>query len=146
MLMCLIVDPSRVPAEQHPEIAPAEFNHWLKEHAYSSDRRPRIRRRRSVLSVSYTPEDIEAEEDPVPETDHQRDSVEETLAILERPAEPKPQPEANQEEEPDTSRRDRIRRSLSLNLPIISGKTTSCKILVNAPKINSTPLKMSDRA
>lgn len=121
----------RVPAEQHPEIAPAEFNYWLKEHAYSSDRRPRIRRRRSVLSVSYTPDDIEAEEefvggdDDKSSDDQAKDSVETTLAILESRSETHEDNlllDHEEEEEVDTSRKDRIRRSLSLNLPIISGK------------------------
>jgi hypothetical protein len=117
----------RVPAEQHPEIAPAQFNHWLKEHAYNSDRRPRIRRRRSVLSVSYTPDDIEAEEEPIGDDDGPaKDSVETTLAILESRSETHEETSLldheEEEEEVDTSRKDRIRRSLSLNLPIISGK------------------------
>ncbi|RUS13253.1 hypothetical protein BC938DRAFT_478006, partial [Jimgerdemannia flammicorona] len=63
-------DPSHlfwVPASQHPEIAPAEFNHWLKKHGYTSSNREgasRIKRRKSILSVSYKPEDLEAEGEP----------------------------------------------------------------------------------
>ncbi|KAI8580240.1 hypothetical protein K450DRAFT_238803 [Umbelopsis ramanniana AG] len=139
-----------VPAEQHPEIAPAEFNYWLEEHAFNSDRRPRIRRRRSVLSVSYTPDDIEAEEEPMGDDDQSKDdqakdSVETTLAILESRSETHEDnsvldhEEEEEEEEVDTSRKDRIRRSLSLNLPIISEQSDH----INVFDRNSSPFDAS---
>lgn len=76
------------------------------------------------MSVSYTPEDIEAEEDSIIEDDPpQNESVEATLAILERRTDAREDQQKDEQEPVDTSRRDRIRRSLSLNLPIISGKS-----------------------
>ena len=76
------------------------------------------------MSVSYTPEDIEAEEDSIIEDDPpQNESVEATLAILERRTDAREDRQKDEQEPVDTSRRDRIRRSLSLNLPIISGKS-----------------------
>jgi hypothetical protein len=89
------------------------------------------------LSVSYTPEDIEAEEEPIADNDkasddEPQDSVEATLAILESRSgtqdksipdhEVVAEEEDKEKEEVDTARKDRVRRSLSLNLPVISGK------------------------
>lgn len=74
--------------------------------------------------MSYTPEDIEADEEPIPEAVNEPESgVEAALASLERGSRHTtslPQSlEANRE--PDPARKDRIRRSVSLSLPIISG-------------------------
>lgn len=76
------------------------------------------------MSVSYTPEDIEAEEDSIIEDDPpQNESVEAALAILEQRTDAREDQQKDEQEPVDTSRRDRIRRSLSLNLPVISGKS-----------------------
>jgi hypothetical protein len=85
------------------------------------------------LSVSYTPEDIEAEEDSIIEDDPpQNESVEATLAILEQRTDAREDQQKDEQEPVDTSRRDRIRRSLSLNLPIISGKSKFILILAHS--------------
>src|ERR1700682_3175565 len=59
-LMCGV----RVPAEQHPQIAPAEFANWLQTHGVIRAKgQLRVRRKRSVLSISYLPD--EEDEDDV---------------------------------------------------------------------------------
>lgn len=74
--------------------------------------------------MSYTPDDIEADEEAIPEPVNESESgVEAALASLERGSRHITSPPQSLEpnREPDPARKDRIRRSVSLSLPIISG-------------------------
>ncbi|KAH8551210.1 activator of mitotic machinery Cdc14 phosphatase activation C-term-domain-containing protein, partial [Umbelopsis sp. PMI_123] len=53
-----------VPAEQHPEIAPAEFANWLQSHGVIRAKgQLRVRRKRSILAISYVPGEEENDDD-----------------------------------------------------------------------------------
>ncbi|RUS12722.1 hypothetical protein BC937DRAFT_87183, partial [Endogone sp. FLAS-F59071] len=116
-------DPSHlfwVPASQHPEIAPAEFNTWLKKHGYTSANRggpSRMKRRKSILSVSYKPEDIDAEVDQEEvvekgvEAGSENDKKGPSLGILEEDYDP------NRIPMPPKRLGGYLRRSISLNVP-----------------------------
>jgi hypothetical protein len=74
--------------------------------------------------VSYTPDDIEADEEAIPETVNEPEpGVDAALASLERGSRHTSSPPQSSEpdREPDPARKERIRRSVSLSLPIISG-------------------------
>lgn len=116
-------DPSHlfwVPASQHPEIAPAEFNNWLKKHGYTSANRSgpsRMKRRKSILSVSYKPEDIDAEVDQEEvvekevEAGAENDKRRPTLGILEEDY------DVDRIPMPPKRLGGYLRRSISLNVP-----------------------------
>ncbi|KAI9015718.1 hypothetical protein CLU79DRAFT_889926 [Phycomyces nitens] len=51
------VNPSHlfwVPASQHPEIAPAEFEKYLQGHGFANRSQSQMKRRKSILSMSFT--------------------------------------------------------------------------------------------
>lgn len=99
----------RVPASQHPEIAPAEFEKYVDTHGLTI-RKKSIKRRQSVLSVYFTANDQQKLMEELAKTDTERDRRA-TLDVLE-----------------DTDNEDRkqklvLRRSVSLQLPSAGGKT-----------------------
>ncbi|KAG2212366.1 hypothetical protein INT47_001727 [Mucor saturninus] len=92
-----------VPASQHPEIAPAEFEKYVDTHGLTI-RKKSIKRRQSVLSVYFTANDQQKLMEELAKTDTERDRRA-TLDVLE-----------------DTDNEDRkqklvLRRSVSLQLP-----------------------------
>ncbi|CAO3659251.1 unnamed protein product [Rhizopus microsporus] len=80
---------TRVPASQHPEIAPAEFEKYVDALGFMI-RRKSVKRRQSVLSVSFT-----ADEPKFDEEDSNKEK----------------------QDEDELKRRSLIRRSVSLHLP-----------------------------
>lgn len=98
----------RVPASQHPEIAPGEFEEFLRTNALSMQKRSSLKRRSSILSVSFTPGDAEEEDNESAAKGGRR---KEAMDALERG---KPDNNAEQAEGNKKDRR-RVRRSLSLN-------------------------------
>ncbi|KAG0237963.1 40S ribosomal protein S4 [Actinomortierella wolfii] len=78
-----------VPFHLHPEIAPNEYNKWLIKHGVQADgpdgllsttRRGSVRRRKSVLSSQYNPEEDNDETTEVRHTEPNREKEEETRA------------------------------------------------------------------
>ncbi|KAI8582910.1 hypothetical protein K450DRAFT_268849 [Umbelopsis ramanniana AG] len=123
-------NPSRlfwVPAEQHPEIAPAEFANWLQTHGVIRGKgQLRVRRKRSILAVSYLPGEEDDDDEQSKEHSRQRrqthsstTSVPESQPFTSNVAE-HPILEEQEETEPDstvTTNNGRIRRTVSLYSP-----------------------------
>ncbi|KAG2181610.1 hypothetical protein INT44_008425 [Umbelopsis vinacea] len=141
-------NPSRlfwVPAEQHPEIAPAEFANWLQTHGVIRGKgQVRVRRKRSILAVSYLPGEEDDDEDDEQAKEHPRQhrrthssttDVTESQPFVSNVVE-HPILEEQEETEPDstvTSNNDRIRRTVSLYSPVATvgrQSSTSSKTLV----------------
>lgn len=124
----------RVPAEQHPEIAPAEFANWLQTHGVIRAKgQLRVRRKRSILSISYLPGE---EDEEASENQPRRRSYD--AAMKRRPSKPQQSISfsgAIAEEEEDsrttTAVNDILRRSVSLNVQAPAGKypLKACHIL-----------------
>ncbi|KAJ2958607.1 hypothetical protein NQZ79_g5777 [Umbelopsis isabellina] len=121
-------NPSRlfwVPAEQHPEIAPAEFANWLQTHGVIRAKgQLRVRRKRSILSISYLPGE---EDEETSENQPRRRSYD--AALNRRPSKPQPPMSFNgsiAEEEEDNHTtiptNDLLRRSVSLNVQAPAGR------------------------
>lgn len=119
----------RVPAEQHPEIAPAEFANWLKTHGVIRGKgQLRVRRKRSILAVSYLPGEEDDEDDDEQRKEHQpqrRQTYSSTTSatksqppvsnVVEHPIlEEQEETEANSE---STSNNGGLRRTVSLYSP-----------------------------
>jgi hypothetical protein len=67
----------RAPADKHPQIAPIEYEHWIKTHANTNQPQVNVSRKRSVLSnVSY-----HSEEDDSDTTDEEDEAVTPTLVV-----------------------------------------------------------------
>ncbi|KAI8061357.1 hypothetical protein BDF21DRAFT_429364 [Thamnidium elegans] len=90
----------RVPASQHPEIAPAEFEKYVDTHGLTI-RKKSIKRRQSVLSVYFTANDQQKLLEELAERDNHSD-----LDVLEE-----------SDENEDRKRKLVLRRSVSLHLP-----------------------------
>lgn len=94
----------RVPASQHPEIAPAEFEKYVDTHGLTI-RKKSIKRRQSVLSVYFTANDQQKLLEELAERDSHSD-----LDVL-----------AESDENEDRKRKLVLRRSVSLHLPTAGG-------------------------
>lgn len=97
----------RVPASQHPEIAPAEFEKYVDTHGLTI-RKKSIKRRQSVLSVYFTANDQQKLLEEIAKNDTERDRRA-TLDAL--------------EDNEDRKQNLMLRRSVSLQLPTAGGKT-----------------------
>ncbi|KAI9469048.1 MAG: hypothetical protein EXX96DRAFT_654660 [Benjaminiella poitrasii] len=122
-----------VPASQHPEIAPTEFEKYVKAHGLII-RRKSEKRRQSILSVYFTAvdEQVTADTEAVATTT--------TAAIETTSAENRK--ESNHDDDYDRKRRSMLRRSLSLQI------TTAGEYARNVPDLlifdrNSSPLDKS---
>lgn len=93
----------RVPASQHPEIAPAEFEKYVDTHGLTI-RKKSIKRRQSILSVYFTANDQQKLLEEIAEQDRQLQSSSE-------------ESEANE----GGNRKLILRRSVSLQLPTAGG-------------------------
>ncbi|KAI9489581.1 hypothetical protein BDB00DRAFT_609791 [Zychaea mexicana] len=71
-----------VPATQHPELAPNEFEKFLHTNSHAKRERASLRRRSSILSVSFTASDALKQDDDEGMTEG--DSRKDTLEALER--------------------------------------------------------------
>ncbi|KAG0168132.1 hypothetical protein DFQ28_005335 [Apophysomyces sp. BC1034] len=112
-----------VPASQHPEIAPAEFEKYVRTHGSAHRRKSRVRRRKSILSVSFTPDDQDQEEDNTglgKDTLSDRQTALETLEnqTFRRNSVGR---SASTDDDEVSERKARLRRSVSLQLPSIRG-------------------------
>jgi hypothetical protein len=133
----------RVPAEQHPEIAPAEFANWLQSHGVIRGKgHLRVRRKRSILAVSYLPgEEEEDDEDDEQRKEHppqRRQTYSPTTSAT------KPQPpasnvadhpilEEHEETEPNSavsSNNGGLRRTVSLYSPTATIGKESIKLML----------------
>jgi hypothetical protein len=116
-----------VPAEQHPEIAPAEFaNCWLQTHGVIRAKgQLRVRRKRSILSISYLPpEDNEDRPDSQPRR-RSYDSAATRVPSISQPLHTNLGGAIAEEEEDSlttTPANDLLRRSVSLNVQAPTGK------------------------
>lgn len=112
----------RVPASQHPEIAPAEFEKYVDAHGLMI-RKKSVKRRQSVLSVYFTASDHQKlmEECDTAEAEKDRQAA---LNALESKQSSTGQAEETeqQEEEDNKKRKMMLRRSVSLHLPTTGGK------------------------
>ncbi|KAL0095430.1 hypothetical protein J3Q64DRAFT_1713046 [Phycomyces blakesleeanus] len=117
------VNPSHlfwVPASQHPEIAPAEFEKYLQGHGFANRTQSQMKRRKSILSMSFTAlEDLDKgetegegsmEKMTRTQSSHARLSTDHDLLDEQSPAETLLA----------AQRRVRLRRSVSLQLPSTS--------------------------
>lgn len=96
----------RAPASKHPELTPAEFDASTVTHSFANRKRSFVKRRKSVLSSSFTPDD--ENEDELEAIKNDREA---TLAALER--------RSMQPIKEGTSKKKNrgLRRSISLTLP-----------------------------
>lgn len=106
----------RVPATQHPEIAPAEFEKFLQINAMAKRERASLRRRSSILSVSFTASDAEQEQEEGVTRDH-----------LQQPSKNSSDTSGEQQhhqglDENESQRKTRLRRSISLGTISAAGK------------------------
>lgn len=127
----------RVPASQHPEIAPKEFEKFLQQNALAKRERNSLRRRSSILSVSFTASDAEQEEKEE-EKDQDKDGRQASLDALERKlvsdtteAHDDDNNNNNNSTGPDegdqgSERKSRLRRSISLGMMNAEGKFCAC--------------------
>lgn len=119
-----------MPAEQHPEIAPAEFANWLQTHGVIRAKgQLRLRRKRSVLSISYLPGEEDEKDDSKGQQPRRRRSYDSATQPT------KSQPPIStisespiiEEEEESTSTtitpNDVVRRTVSLNILPTIGNT-----------------------
>ncbi|KAI8370602.1 uncharacterized protein BYT42DRAFT_582992 [Radiomyces spectabilis] len=114
-----------VPASQHPELAPAEFEKYVRNHGLVDRAKTSMRRRKSVLSVSFTPD-----EEPMVDKGADREAA---LASLEatprtrsssvripnkdRTSDPSDDKSRTEDDHDETRRKEKLRRSMSLQLP-----------------------------
>ncbi|CAO3620514.1 unnamed protein product [Mucor fragilis] len=115
-VLTLIVRFHRVPASQHPEIAPAEFEKYVDAHGLMI-RKKSVKRRQSVLSVYFTASDHQKlmEECDTAEAEKDRQAA---LSMLESKQHTYKESSDSEQEEEDTKKRKMmLRRSVSLHLP-----------------------------
>ncbi|CEP08316.1 hypothetical protein [Parasitella parasitica] len=131
-----------VPASQHPEIAPAEFEKYVDTHGLIV-RKKSTKRRQSVLSVYFTASDQQKlmEECDTAEAEKDRHAA---LDALESQAHTqKDTKEGKDEEAEDTKKRKMIlRRSVSLHLPTTGDYARNVPDLLVFDR-NSSPLDES---
>ncbi|KAI9246808.1 hypothetical protein EDC94DRAFT_653232 [Helicostylum pulchrum] len=114
-----------VPASQHPEIAPAEFEKYVDTHGLTI-RKKSIKRRQSVLSVYFTANDQQKLLEELAERDNHSD-----LDVLEE-----------SDENEDRKRKLVLRRSVSLHLPTAGGYARNVPDLLVFDR-NSSPFDES---
>lgn len=109
-----------MPASQHPEIAPAEFEKYVDAHGLMI-RRKSVKRRQSVLSVYFTASDQQKLFDELAKSDSLDQDRQATLDALESTSN---RTSLDKEEAEDSRKKKMIlRRSVSLQLPSAGGKT-----------------------
>jgi hypothetical protein len=118
VLTLFFLQQNRVPASQHPEIAPAEFEKYVDTHGLIV-RKKSVKRRQSVLSVYFTANDHQKlmEECDTAEAEKDRQAA---LNALER--KDHAQKDTIEEQEDNKKRKMILRRSVSLQLPTTGGK------------------------
>lgn len=124
-VLTLIVRFHRVPASQHPEIAPAEFEKYVDAHGLMI-RKKSVKRRQSVLSVYFTASDHQKlmEECDTAEAEKDRQAA---LSMLESKQHTYKESSDSEQEEEDTKKRKMmLRRSVSLHLPTTGGMLNTC--------------------
>ncbi|KAI8069242.1 hypothetical protein BC940DRAFT_346198 [Gongronella butleri] len=115
-----------VPASQHPEIAPTEYENYVHTLRSNSINKGKVKRRRSVLSQSFTAND--SLEDLAKVENHQENDRDDALAALENNLyrsrttctledDAKLSPTAGLDAEQVKARKKLLRRSQSLQLP-----------------------------
>ncbi|KAI9316099.1 hypothetical protein BX666DRAFT_300049 [Dichotomocladium elegans] len=111
-----------VPAAQHPEIAPAEFEKFLRAGAIAKRERASLRRRSSILSVSFTANDAakqDSEDIAEGEPQHPQQALEisNTRLIGDQ---------GLVDAESEAQRKTRLRRSISLDTAKAAAQKSSC--------------------
>lgn len=125
----------RVPATQHPEIAPAEFEKFLQMNAMAKRERASLRRRSSILSVSFTASDAEQEQ----EEGVARDQLQQLSSNNTSDTSGEQHDQGLNENE--SQRKTRLRRSISLGTISAAGKVSN----VYCKRIRITYLNISFR-
>ncbi|KAL0142073.1 hypothetical protein V8B55DRAFT_1381524 [Mucor lusitanicus] len=128
-----------VPASQHPEIAPAEFEKYVDAHGLMI-RKKSVKRRQSVLSVYFTASDQQKLMEECDTAEAEKDRQAALSALESKPQRASSEPE---QEEDTKKRKMMLRRSVSLHLP-----TTGVDYPRNVPDLlvfdrNSSPLDES---
>jgi hypothetical protein len=118
------VNQNRVPASQHPEIAPAEFEKYVDAHGLII-RKKSVKRRQSVLSVYFTANDQQKLLDELGKTDTTEKERQATLDALENShsngIDNGSSNNNSNDEDEDRKRKMILRRSVSLHLPTAGG-------------------------
>ncbi|GAN07153.1 hypothetical protein MAM1_0150c06646 [Mucor ambiguus] len=111
-----------VPASQHPEIAPAEFEKYVDAHGLMI-RKKSVKRRQSVLSVYFTASDHQKlmEECDTAEAEKDRQAALSALESKYHAHKQSSESEEEEEEEDTKKRKTMLRRSVSLHLPTTGG-------------------------
>lgn len=112
-----------MPASQHPEIAPAEFEKYVDAHGLMI-RKKSVKRRQSVLSVYFTASDQQKlmEECDTAEAEKDRQAA---LSALESKHHTHKESSESSEEEDTKKRKMMLRRSVSLHLPTTGGMSNT---------------------
>ncbi|KAF7728081.1 hypothetical protein EC973_006719 [Apophysomyces ossiformis] len=134
-----------VPASQHPEIAPAEFEKYVRAHGSAHRRQSRVKRRKSILSVSFTPDDQDQEDEITEDGKESLSDRQAALEILESQTFRRTSVGRSTSTENDdaSERKARLRRSISLQLPSVRDQSEIPNFLVfdrNSTSLDESPI------
>ncbi|KAF1805067.1 hypothetical protein FB192DRAFT_1320256 [Mucor lusitanicus] len=127
-----------VPASQHPEIAPAEFEKYVDAHGLMI-RKKSVKRRQSVLSVYFTASDQQKLMEECDTAEAEKDRQAALSALESKPQRASSEPE---QEEDTKKRKMMLRRSVSLHLPTTGDYPRNVPDLLVFDR-NSSPLDES---
>lgn len=111
----------RVPASQHPEIAPAEFEKYVDSHGLMI-RRKSVKRRQSILSVYFTASDQQKYLDDLAKMDTDRQAAIDALEGSKQLGNDDHDSNVSRSSDEESKRKLVMRRSVSLHLPTAGGK------------------------